>query len=107
MIFKNENNCAVATTDTGLKVIAHACGLNIGIATTTPLSKEDAVVKIYTSLEQFNVQGESMEVYVIDDSLTINCVASDLPNNDISSDEFRDFYIDRLIEMTTPVGEVE
>ena len=95
--FENVDNKAVATATNGLKVIAHACALNIGVGTPTPLSMEDASVKIYTSLEECDINGEVTGNYAVDSKLTIGCKASDLPNSDIASEEFRDFYIDKLV----------
>jgi hypothetical protein len=106
---KNENGLAVATSPTGLKIIAYAYGTQCGTANINPVTSNDTVT-IYTALQECDVNGAPVDSKKIASEYTVRLSVSDLAGipiwgEDGFSPEVVAVYVDKLVDMTSPVEE--
>ena len=111
MIFKKENGLAIAKAPTGLNVIAYAYAIQCGTSDIKYVTQDD-ILTIYTALQECDVNGAPVDSQKIASEYDVRIPVSELTGIPIwgengFSPEVVDIYIDKLVEMTTPVEEVE
>jgi len=100
-IEKIDELTAHATLFGGVIAKVHMSDFRMGDSTHTPLSAEDPLIKMAITCEYIEDGVLTGEYEYIGNTITVR--ASEIPTTDLASDELKMWFVDKVVEMYTPV----